>query len=59
MILYLEGTMPKKNGIVKTYSFGIETIKQIEYMCKEYMLKQTALIEFIINKEYKNITKDK
>ena len=51
--------MPKKNGIVKTYSFGIETIKQIEYMCKEYMLKQTALIEFIINKEYKNITKDK
>lgn len=46
--------MPKKNGVVKTFSFGTETMNQIDKLCEEYMLKRTALIEFLINKEFKN-----
>lgn len=46
--------MPKKDGTIKTFSFGKETMNQIEFLCGEYMLKTTSLIEFLINKEFKN-----
>lgn len=44
--------MPKKNGIMKTYSFDERTIKQMEYLSNVLFLKPTSLIEFLINKEY-------
>lgn len=47
--------MPKKNGVVKTYSFNKRTIEQIEYLSNVFFLKPTSLLEFIINKEYKKV----
>lgn len=44
--------MPKKDGIMKTYSFDERTIKQMEYLSNVLFLKPTSLIEFLINKEY-------
>lgn len=45
--------MPKKNGKVKTYSFSEDTLKQINSLSAFFMLKPTNLIEFLINKAYK------
>lgn len=47
--------MPKKNGVVKTYSFDKRTIEQIEYLSNLFFLKPTSLLEFIINKEYNKV----
>ena len=49
--------MPKKNGKVKTYSFSEETLKQISSLSAFFMLKPTNLIEFLINKAYKEVEK--
>lgn len=45
--------MPKKNGKIKTFSFNDKTLTQIEYLSAFYMLKQTNLIEFLINEKYR------
>lgn len=47
--------MPKKNGVVKTYSFDKKTIEQIEFLSITLFLKPTSLLEFIINKEYNKV----
>lgn len=44
--------MPKKNGIMKSYSFDKKTIEQIEYLSSVLFLKPTSLLEFLINKAY-------
>ncbi len=49
--------MPKKNGVVKTYSFDKRTIEQIEFLSNALFLKPTSLIEFIINKEFNQVKK--
>ena len=50
-----DDVVPKKNGIVKTYSFDKKTIEQIEYLSITLFLKPTSLLEFIINKEYNKV----
>lgn len=50
--------MPKKEGIVKTYSFYNETIKQLEFLSKHFMLKPTNVIEFVVNQKYKEIVEN-
>ena len=45
--------MPKKGGRMKSFSFDDETIGQIEFLCEYYKMSQTALIEFLVNREYK------
>ena len=47
-----EYKMPKKDGIMKTYSFGKRTIEQIDYLSNVLFLKPTSVLEFIINKAY-------
>lgn len=47
--------VPKKNGIVKTYSFDKKTIEQIGFLSTTLFLKPTSLLEFIINKEYNKV----
>ena len=47
--------MPKKNGVVKTYSFNKKTIEEIEFLSITLFLKPTSLLEFIINKEYDKV----
>ena len=47
--------MPKKNGVVKAYSFDKKTIEQIEFLSITLFLKPTSLLEFIINKEYNQV----
>ena len=47
--------VPKKNGVVKTYSFDKKTIEQIEFLSITLFLKPTSLLEFIINKEYNKV----
>lgn len=44
--------MPKKDGIMKTYSFGKRTIEQIDYLSNVLFLKPTSILEFLINKAY-------
>ena len=44
--------MPKRNGIMKTYSFNSKTIEQMKYLSDVLFLKPTSLIEFLINKAY-------
>lgn len=46
--------MPKKNGVTKTYSFDKKTIEQMVFLSSFLCLKQTSLLEFLINKEYNN-----
>ena len=50
-----DNVVPKKNGIVKTYSFDKKTIEQIEFLSITLFLKPTSLLEFIINKEYNKV----
>lgn len=50
--------MPKKNGKLKTFSFNEKTLKQIEFLSAFYMLKQTNLIEFLINEKYRECSKE-
>lgn len=50
--------MPKKNGKLKTFSFNEKTLKQIEFLSAFYMLKNTNLIEFLINEKYKECSKE-
>lgn len=50
--------MPKKNGKLKTFSFNEKTLKQIEFLSAFYMLKQTNLIEFLINEKYRECNKE-
>ena len=50
-----DNVVPKKNGIVKTYSFNKKTIEQIEFLSITLFLKPTSLLEFIINKEYNKV----
>lgn len=45
--------MPKKNGVMKTYSFNKETIDQINYLANALKLKPTSVIEFVVDKEFK------
>lgn len=45
--------MPKKNGIAKMFSFDEETVKQLAALAKYHKLNQTALIEYLLNREYK------
>lgn len=45
--------MPKKNGKANMFSFDETTIMQIEALMEFYKLNKTSLIEFLINKEYK------
>lgn len=44
--------MPKKDGVMKTYSFNNKTIEQMKYLSEVLFLKPTSLIEFLINKAY-------
>lgn len=50
-----DNVVPKKNGVVKTYSFDKKTIEQIEFLSITLFLKPTSLLEFIINKEYNKV----
>lgn len=45
--------MPKKNGIAKLFSFDKQTLLHIEKLCEFHKLSQTALIEYLLNKEYR------
>lgn len=45
--------MPKKDGIAKLFSFDAHTVGQIEALAKYHKLSQTALIEYLLNKEYR------
>ena len=47
--------MPKKDGKSKLFSFDSETISQLEELTRYYKLKQTSLLEFLINKEFREI----
>lgn len=49
--------MPKKNGTAKLFSFDAETIEQIEKLADYHKLSQTALIEYLLNKEYRDTFK--
>ena len=40
---------------MKTYSFNVKTIEQINYLSDTLLLKPTSLLEFVINKEYNEI----
>lgn len=44
--------MPKKDGIMKTYSFDKRTIDQIAFLSSFLSLKPTSLLEYLINKAY-------
>lgn len=48
--------MPKKDGVIKTYSFSSKTVKQIEELCDYEMLKPTSLLEFLINAKHREMT---
>ena len=45
--------MPKKSGKMKSFSFDSETLNQIVFLCDYYKMSQTALIEFLVNIEFK------
>lgn len=47
--------MPKKNGIMKTYSFAVETVNKLNELCKMEKRTQTNCIERLIEKEYERI----
>ena len=45
--------MPKKNGKCKSFSFDERTLTQLTELSKFHKLSQTALIEFLLNREYR------
>lgn len=47
----IEGLGRLRNWVLD--SFDDETIGQIEFLCEYYKMSQTALIEFLVNREYK------
>lgn len=44
--------MPKKNGIVKTYSFTAETIEKLKFLCEKDKRSQTNYIEKLIDDKF-------
>lgn len=46
-------TMPKKNGTAKLFSFDEKTIAQMSELADYHKLNQTALLEYLLNKEYR------
>jgi len=44
--------MPKKNGIVKTYSFSQNTIEMLNYICEKDKRSQTNCIEKLIEDKF-------
>lgn len=51
--------MPKKNGIMKTYSFSEETIKMLDVICLREKRSQTNCIERLIEIKYNNLKENK
>lgn len=45
--------MPKKNGIIKTYSFSNDIIEKMDILCKEERRTQTSLLEYLIAEYYR------
>lgn len=45
--------MPKKNGTTKAFSFDQTTLDQMKALMEYHKLTQTGLIEFLINREYR------
>ncbi len=44
--------MPKKDGIMKTYSFDKSILDKMNILCENQRRTQTNLIEYLIEKEY-------
>lgn len=44
--------MPKKNGVVKTYSFSTDTIDKLEKLCRLTRRTQTNCIEKLIDDKF-------
>ena len=49
--------MPKKTGVIKTYSFSAETIRMLIYLCEKDKRSQTNYIEKLIEDKFKEISK--
>lgn len=47
--------MPKKDGVMKTYSFNKKTVEQLKFLSSTFFLRPTSVLEFIINKEYNKV----
>lgn len=45
--------MPKKNGTSKSFSFDEKTLEQMKALTEYHKLSQTGLLEFLINREYR------
>lgn len=44
--------MPKKNGVVKTYSFSLDTMDKLEKLCRFTRRSQTNCIEKLIDDKF-------
>ena len=44
--------MPKKSGIMKTYSFDVETVGKLKRLCDKEHRTQTNMLEVLIADRY-------
>lgn len=49
--------MPKRDGILKCFSFNLQTINKIKILCDKLKFNQTSLLEYLINKEFRKQSK--
>ncbi len=50
--------MPKKNGIIKTYSFSVDVVKKLMELCEKDKRSQTNYIEKLICDQFERERKE-
>lgn len=47
--------MPKKNGVMQTFSFKKETIEMLAFLGDYFSLKKTSVIEFLVKEKFREV----